>query len=75
MSMVYSHWRHGEFSDGPPTHGMYYPGIAAGPTLEATLLSGIEELIERDTTMIWWLNRQPLPAVALTPELENLWAG
>lgn len=75
LSMVYSHWRHGEFCDVPLTHGTYYPGIAAGPTLEAALLSGIEELVERDATMIWWLNRQPLPALALTPELKNLWVG
>lgn len=43
--------------------------------MEDALVSGIEEIIERDATMIWWMNRHPLPKIEPTPELAALWAG
>lgn len=52
-----------------------YPGIAAGPTREYAIVSGLEEIVERHATMIWWHNRHPLPGVALTDELAAVWAG
>jgi len=83
LSMVYINYRNGQYDDAPLTHSPLYVGIAAGATLEQALLSGIEEWIERDSTMAWWLNVPSLPAVQLTPEpavqltpdLEALWAG
>lgn len=38
-------------------------GLAAGPTLEAAVLSGLCELIERDAFLINWMNRLPAPRV------------
>jgi len=38
-------------------------GLAAGPTLEAAILAGLCELMERDAFLIAWMNR--LPAVEL----------
>jgi ribosomal protein S12 methylthiotransferase accessory factor len=70
-SLVYANWRAGD----PPTHFFNYPGIAAGPDLESALAAALEEIIERDATMIWWLNAAPLPAVRPTPELASLWTG
>jgi ribosomal protein S12 methylthiotransferase accessory factor len=43
----------------PPTSN----GLGAGPTLEAAALAGIFELIERDSFLITWMNRVPVPEV------------
>lgn len=75
MSMVYINHRNGEYDDAPLTHSPLYVGIAAGATLEQALVSGIEEWIERDSTMAWWLNAPVFPAIQLTPPLAALWAG
>ncbi|GAA1017390.1 hypothetical protein Aple_032930 [Acrocarpospora pleiomorpha] len=74
-STVYVNWYMDDYAQVPPTNYLYYPGIAAGPSLEWALASGIEEIIERDITMIWWMNAHPLPAVDPGPELAALWAG
>jgi ribosomal protein S12 methylthiotransferase accessory factor len=51
--------------DGPD--GFFCPstsnGLAAGPTLQAAVLSGLYELIERDAFLINWMNRLPAPRV------------
>lgn len=38
-------------------------GLAAGPTLQSAILSGLYELIERDAFLINWMNRLPAPRV------------
>ena len=38
-------------------------GLAAGPTLQAAVLGGLYELIERDALLITWMNR--LPAIEI----------
>ncbi|MGB0383898.1 MAG: YcaO-like family protein [Ardenticatenaceae bacterium] len=40
-------------------------GLAAGPTWEQAILSGLCECIERDAFMITYLNRLPVPEIAL----------
>ena len=45
----------------PPTSS----GLAAGPTLEAAIVSGLCELVERDAFLITWMNRLPAPEVDL----------
>ncbi|MEJ3742532.1 YcaO-like family protein [Actinomycetes bacterium KLBMP 9797] len=74
-SLVYVNWYMDQYADAPATNYLYYPGIAAGPDLEWALASGLEEIVERDATMIWWHNRQPLPRVRMTDELAAIWAG
>jgi ribosomal protein S12 methylthiotransferase accessory factor len=74
-SLVYVNWHTSEYTDGPPTNSTYYPGIAAGTNREQALMSAIGELIERDSTAVWWMNRQPLPAIQLPPELAAIWHG
>ncbi|MFE0153609.1 YcaO-like family protein [Nonomuraea sp. NPDC059007] len=74
-SLVYVNWYMDDYARVPPTNYLYYPGIAAGPSLEWAITSGIEEIIERDITMIWWMNAHPLPAVRPGAELDALWAG
>jgi bacteriocin biosynthesis cyclodehydratase domain-containing protein len=40
-------------------------GCAAGVTMEAAMLAGLSELIERDAVALWWYNRARRPAVDL----------
>lgn len=74
-SLVYVNWYKGPFENDPPTNFLYYPGIQAGPSLEFALTSALEEIVERHATMVWWTNRQPLPAVKLPAEFQALWEG
>jgi ribosomal protein S12 methylthiotransferase accessory factor len=74
-SLVYFSYQLGPCAFEPRTNFPAYAGVAAGADWDAAVTSALEELIERDTTMIWWLNAHPLPRVRLTPDLEAMWAG
>jgi ribosomal protein S12 methylthiotransferase accessory factor len=74
-SMVYINWYVGPFQDQQPVNFFLFPGIAAGPSLESAILSGIEECIERDATMVWWTNGHKLPAAEPPSRLRSLWEG
>jgi ribosomal protein S12 methylthiotransferase accessory factor len=69
---VYTHWQVEPYTNQPLVNDTHYPRVAAGRSLEQTLVAGIEEVIERDSMMVWWMNRQPLPAAVPTPELQAL---
>lgn len=75
LSFVFVNYLSGEFKDDPITNYLQFSGIAAGNTLESALVSAIEELIERDATTVWWMNRHPLPSLKLPPMLASLWDG
>ncbi len=75
LSLVYTAWRPEDAPGQPLTHPTYLPGLAAGASLEQALVSGIEELVERDSTLVWWLNAPRLPALRLPPDLAALWQG
>ncbi|WP_061300721.1 YcaO-like family protein [Herbidospora cretacea] len=47
----------------PATNYAMLAGLAAGPDLRFALTSGLEEIIERDATVIWWANRLPAAPV------------
>ncbi|MGV9531954.1 YcaO-like family protein [Streptomyces cellulosae] len=47
-------------------------GIAAGPSKDFALMSGLEEVIERDASMVWWHNAKALPEMPAPPELRDL---
>ncbi|MFC9326832.1 YcaO-like family protein [Kitasatospora sp. NPDC057015] len=71
--LVYTAWcrmprRHPEPLYAFPAIG----GIAAGPDLELALLSGLEEVIERDAVAVWWANAHPVPALQPTERLSAL---
>lgn len=74
ISLVYVNWHTGHPGE-PITNYYWFPGISAGVNLEHALVSGLEEIIERDITMIWWMNRHPFPAMEMLPELERIWEG
>jgi ribosomal protein S12 methylthiotransferase accessory factor len=63
------------------SHGEYDPvrysdplvaGVAAGMTDEYAITSGLEEVIERDTTMLWWANAARLPKLPLPDRIREL---
>jgi len=72
--MVYVNYFTGPHADTPPTNLPSYPGIAAGPNEEFAIVSGIEEIIERHATMVWWHNAIRLPRLDLPDETTSVWA-
>jgi ribosomal protein S12 methylthiotransferase accessory factor len=75
--LVYVNWQLADFvrEHTPLTQSASYVGLAAGWTLEDALVGAIEDCIRRDTMMIWWFNRHPLPSIQLPPTLADLWSG
>lgn len=73
-STVYVNWFTAGYAGAPVTTFCPFAGIAAGPNLDYAVTSALEEIIERHTTMVWWLNGQPLDAVA-PGELADVWNG
>lgn len=71
LSMVYVNYNqkgtiHGEpFSSFPRIAPIPYAGIAAGHDFEGALLNGLEEIIERDATMIWWHSKPTINPVSI----------
>ncbi|MCW8384052.1 YcaO-like family protein [Streptomyces justiciae] len=47
-------------------------GIAAGDSYDYALTSGLEEVVERDASMVWWANAQPLDRLPYLDELREL---
>ncbi|SHI08570.1 ribosomal protein S12 methylthiotransferase accessory factor [Streptomyces sp. 3214.6] len=47
-------------------------GIAAGDSYDYALTSGLEEIVERDASMVWWANAQPLNRLPYLHELREL---
>ncbi|GAB3754920.1 YcaO-like family protein [Microlunatus parietis] len=74
-STVYVNWYVGPFVDEPRTNYPFYAGLAAGTSLDDAIRSGLEEIVERDATMMWWANRQPLPLLEPSRRLHGLFDG
>ncbi|WP_329070351.1 YcaO-like family protein [Amycolatopsis sp. NBC_01480] len=55
-SLVYVNWNTGRSIFDPPTNPAYYPGIAAGTSLDDALSNALEEVVERDASTVWWLS-------------------
>ncbi|MGW5190067.1 YcaO-like family protein [Kribbella sp. NPDC004138] len=73
-SLTYINWYNTGWGAGDkPVNGTYFAGVAAGPSLEFAIDSGLTEIIERHATMVWWLNRQPLSKLRATPLLRSAW--
>ncbi|MFJ7214665.1 YcaO-like family protein [Amycolatopsis sp. NPDC098790] len=47
-------------------------GLAGGTSAEHAVTSGLEEVLERDTTMLWWANTPRLPRLAVPAEIRAL---
>jgi ribosomal protein S12 methylthiotransferase accessory factor len=74
-SFVYVSWFSGPYHSEPPTNYPFYSGIACGQSWDDAVRSGLEEVIERDATMIWWANLPELPALRPTARLDAFWEG
>ncbi|MFC7619270.1 YcaO-like family protein [Microlunatus sp. GCM10028923] len=74
-STVYVNWYVGPFAGEPKTNYPFYAGLAAGASLDDAIRSGLEEIVERDATMMWWTNRQPLPLLEPSRRLHGLFDG
>ncbi|MHC6624602.1 YcaO-like family protein [Streptomyces globosus] len=64
---------HGEH-DPLPYSDPLVAGVACGVSEEHAVTSGLEEVIERDTTMLWWANAARLPRLPMTDRLRALTA-
>lgn len=60
-SLTYVNWNTGNSLFSPKTNPAYYPGIAAATNLEDAFANAIEEVVERDAAMVWWLSGHNLP--------------
>jgi ribosomal protein S12 methylthiotransferase accessory factor len=58
-SLVYVNYHAIGNGGEPATHFVNLAGLAAGPDRQAAERAAMEELIERDATMIWWHNGLP----------------
>ncbi|MFE7927564.1 YcaO-like family protein [Streptomyces sp. NPDC057456] len=47
-------------------------GVAAGDSYDYALTSGLEEIVERDASMVWWANAHPLERLPDLHELREL---
>jgi ribosomal protein S12 methylthiotransferase accessory factor len=74
-SLVHPNWYTGDYLRDPPTNNPFYPGLAAGPDLDSAIAAGIQEVIERDATMVWWSNAHRLPTVRPSLPLRAVWHG
>lgn len=70
---VFLNWAR-RFGNDDPTDGVTsIAGLAAGPTIEIAVTSAIEEIVERDSMMVWWLNGPVLPRLAASTMLDEIW--
>ncbi|MFD0665886.1 YcaO-like family protein [Thermocatellispora tengchongensis] len=77
-SLVYVNYLTPPREDEPPVNYAMLAGIAAGPSPRAARTAALEEVIERDATVIWWANALPARPVTgaghpLVPEDEPGW--
>jgi ribosomal protein S12 methylthiotransferase accessory factor len=75
-NLSYGNWHHGPYAASTPVTNTYFAGLAAGPSLELAIVSGLQEIVERHITMVWWSNAHPLPSIRTFPvDLTALWDG
>ncbi|MEV0168431.1 ribosomal protein S12 methylthiotransferase accessory factor [Nonomuraea fuscirosea] len=74
-SLAYCNYYVGPYYHEPVTNPLYYAGVAAGKSFDDAVRSGLEEVIERDATMVWWANLPALPSLEPTPRLAALFDG
>lgn len=74
--MVYVNWQLADFvkEPVPATHLPNYAGLGTGFSLEDALLAAIEDVIRRDSMMVWWMNAHPLPSIIQPDALKQIWA-
>ncbi len=74
-SLVFLGWWCFERIADLPLHPENYVGISAGRTAEHALTNALEEVIERDATMTWWLKALTAPRIVPPPSMIPLLAN
>ncbi|MEV2231428.1 YcaO-like family protein [Streptomyces phaeochromogenes] len=64
-SLVYVNWNIGDSYAEPPLHPAFYPGIASGRSADQAIANALEEIVERDSMMAWWLSGAKLPRTSI----------
>ena len=73
--LVYLNWYAGDFMAEPRIAAQNFAGVSAGADEESALANALEEVIERDAMMSWWLSGARLAAGPVPDALEELIAG
>lgn len=60
-SLVYVNWHTGMNKPQPLINFAPFAGVAAGDSVDMAVVNGVQEVIERHATMVWWLNGHSLP--------------
>lgn len=60
-ALAFVNWNTGLSLYSPRTNPAYYPGIAAGTDGASALANALEEVVERDASMVWWWSGHRLP--------------
>lgn len=69
-SLVYLLWHFGDNQAEPPVNPINFAGVSAGPSTAFALANALEEVVERDAMMAWWLSGARLPALPTPPSLR-----
>lgn len=64
-SLVYLNYHQGSHRAEPATNFLVYAGIACGASLADAERRALEELLERDAVMLWWLSGAVASRIAL----------
>lgn len=70
-SLVYLNWNAGENIALPQHHPLNFAGVSAGANWDSALTNALEEIVERDAMMAWWLTGNKLPEVSAPIELAE----
>lgn len=71
-SMVFVNY-HSDHENPPLTNVPSYPGISGGTSIQMAVANGVEEIIERHSTMVWWYNALKLPRLTFPEDFRKVW--
>lgn len=71
-ALTFVNWNAGVGAGRPPTNPAFYPGIAAAPSLDQALANALEEVVERDAAMLWWLSGHAAPTLPADALVDSL---
>lgn len=74
-SFVYVNWHTGAQKSEPVLNFAPFAGIAAGNSHEMAVVNGVHEVLERHSTMVWWLNGHPLPAISADNDIDEFFGS
>jgi ribosomal protein S12 methylthiotransferase accessory factor len=70
-SLTYLLWNHGPAQDEQPHHPTNFAGVSTGTSMEGALTNALEEIVERDAMMRYWLAGRPARKLIVTGQLAT----